>query len=184
MNRMRLPMLVLILTVDCFICGYSAEQTSEPPNTEKSAGKQQSTPWSLQLRYGGGTPNDAGPLGHCIATFTNEGHVRIESKGRQGVVGPSDVVVYETKSLGHEQLQSIFKAADDALREKPFVRRGENADGEFLVLERTGNRPAQIGHYQLNGFSEAPPAMQNLVALLNELLPENERIPLKKRAQP
>ena len=45
---------------------------------------QQPPVWSLTFRYGGGTPIDAGPLGHCTATFTSDGKVRIESKGRQG----------------------------------------------------------------------------------------------------
>jgi hypothetical protein len=141
----------------------------------------QPAPWVLKLRYGGGSPLDAGPLGHCTATFTSDGKVRIESKGRRGVAGPRDVVVYETESLGSEQLQAIFTAADAALKEKPFARRGANEDGSFLVLERTGSQAARVGHYQLNGFCEAPPAMQELVVLLNGLLPEKERIPLKKR---
>jgi hypothetical protein len=144
-----------------------------------SWGQHQLPAWKLTLRYGGGTPNDAGPLGHCTATFSSDGNVKIESKGRRGVEGPSDIVVYQTESLPRDRLQAIFAAADAALSEKPFKRRGANEDGEFLRLERTGSQAAKIAHSQLREFREAPPEMKKLVALINELLPERERIPLK-----
>jgi hypothetical protein len=142
-------------------------------------GQQPPDQWTVTLRYGGGTPNDAGPLGHCTATFTSDGKVKVESKGRRGVEGPSEIVVYETEALAHDQLQSIFKAADAALSEMPFKSRGANEDGEFLILERTGSQAAKIVHGQLRGFRDAPPEMKKLVALINDLLPEKERIPLK-----
>ena len=91
-----------------------------------ACGQQEVPAWTLKLRYGGGTPSDAGPLGHCTATFASNGNVKIESKGRRGVAGPSDVVVYQTESLSRERMQAIFAAADAALKEKPFKRRGAN----------------------------------------------------------
>jgi hypothetical protein len=146
---------------------------------------QQSNPtsWTLTFHYGGGTPNDAGPLGHCTATFTSDGKVRIESKGRQGVAGPRDLVVYETDSLERKQLEAIKKTADAALKEKPFVRRGANEDGHFLRLERAGNQPVQVAHNEMDDFSDAPPSMLEFVKLINELLPEKEQMPLKKNVR-
>ena len=143
-------------------------------------GQQFSPAWTLKLHYGGGTPIDAGPLGHCTATFSSDGAVRIESKGRRGVEGPADMVVYETNKLDPERLQAIFNAADAALREKPFRRRGANEDGDF-VLERTGWYPAKVSHNEMNSFADAPPAMQRLLELITELLPERERIARKVR---
>lgn len=146
--------------------------------TGAAAQQQRSPSWSLTFRYGGGTPNDAGPLGHCTATFTSDGKVRIESKKRRTL---PPLVVYETQSLGRRQLEAISKAADAALKERPFSRRGANEDGMFLRLEREGDRAARVDHSQMNDFSDAPPAMQAFVGLVNQLLPEEERIPLKKR---
>ena len=138
----------------------------------------------IRFHYGGGTPNDAGPLGHCVAMISRDGMVRIESKGRRGVPGPSNVIVYETKSLDATKVDLIFKAADAALREPPFNRAGANEDGDFLRLERSGHAPTQVSHNQLREFSEAPPAMQDFVILINQLLPAKERIPLKQAATP
>jgi hypothetical protein len=141
---------------------------------------QQPPMWSLTFRYGGGTPIDAGPLGHCTATFTSEGKVRIESKGRKGASSLRDVLVWENPSLPSRQLEELAKAADAALKESAYWRSGENQDGFFLRLERKGESPASVFHSQMKDFSEAPPAMRSFVLLMNELLPGKERIPLKK----
>ena len=138
----------------------------------------------IRFLYGGGTPNDAGPLGHCVAIFSRDGVVRIESKGRRGVPGNSNVIVYETKSLDATDVDKIFKAADAALKEPPFKRAGANEDGDFLRLERSGRAPARVSHNQLKAFSEAPPAMQEFVTLINQLLPAKEKIPLNPSAPP
>jgi len=151
------------------------------PTTAGSPLEAQSPPaWSLSFRYGGGSPNDAGPLGHCTATFTSDGKVRIESKGRKGVSGPRDVLVLEQTSLPGRQLEELAKAADAALKESAYSRLGENQDGVFLRLERQGESPARVVHRQMKDFAEAPPAMRSFVLLVNDLLPEKERIPLKK----
>jgi len=134
----------------------------------------------IRFSYGGGTPNDAGPLGHCTATISSNGRVQVESKGRRGVNGPGDAVILKIDSLDSDRLKSLFKAADNALREEPFKRQGSNEDGEFLRLVRNGHRPGHISHNQLRGFSESPPGMQEFVKVFNQLLPKNEQIPLGK----
>jgi hypothetical protein len=144
------------------------------------AQEERADSWSIRFSYGGGTPNDAGPLGHCIATISSNGRVRVESRGRRGVKGPRDAVIFKTDSLDSDRLNSLFKAADNALREEPFKRQGSNEDGEFLRLIRNGHRPGHISHSQLRGFSESPPGMQEFVKVFNQLLPKNEQIPLGK----
>lgn len=144
------------------------------------AQEERADSWSIRFSYGGGTPNDAGPLGHCIATISSNGRVRVESRGRRGVKGPCDAVIFKTDSLDSDRLNSLFKAADNALREEPFKRQGSNEDGEFLRLIRNGHRPGHISHSQLRGFSESPPGMQEFIKVFNQLLPRNEQIPLGK----
>jgi hypothetical protein len=78
-------------------------------------------------------------------------------------------------------LEALAEAANAALREPSFTRRGANDDGSFLRLERTGSQPARVVHSQMNDVASAPPAMQSFVRLMNQLLPEEERIPLPDR---
>ena len=134
--------------------------------------------WTLTFRYGAGAPNDTGPLGHCTATITSDGKARVESRTRPKL--PPRVVL-ETQALDGDQLEALAEAANAALREPPFARRGANADGSFLRLERTDTQPARVFHSQMNDFASAPPAMQAVVRLMNQLLPEEERIPLPNR---
>jgi hypothetical protein len=146
------------------------------------ASGQPAPEWTIIFRYGGGTPKDAGPLGHCTASFTSDGKVRIESKGRRGTSGPADVVVYENDRLEPKRLKALLIAADAALSEKSFKRRGEISDGKFLRLERTGTAAARTTHDQFLEFGEAPPEMRRFVTLVNELLPQKERIPIAARS--
>lgn len=120
-----------------------------------------------------------GGWGTARRRYSSDGKVRIEAKGRHGVE-PHLAVVYETEALKQETLESIFKAADAALQEKPFTRRGANEDGKFLRLELSGPQPNKVGHNQMNDYCDTPPAMRKFVVLVNELLPEGDRIPLKR----
>lgn len=144
------------------------------------AAASRSPVWSLTFRYGNARPLDAGPRGHCRATFTSAGTVRIESTGRAGSAGPRDLVLFESRSLDRERLDAIAAAAEAALKEPPLTRRGAHEDGSFLRLDRVGDSPTRVFHGQLDRFSDAPPAMLAFIRLVNGLLPENERIPLER----
>ena len=138
--------------------------------------------WFLRFRYGGGTPTDAGRLGHCTATITKSGKVRIESKGRRDGLGSKDVVIFEQDMLGKEDIDAILNAADVALREPPYKRSGANEDGCFFRLERAGSDSARVYHSQMKDFDVAPNGMVKFAERINKLLPEDERIPFSNRA--
>ena len=87
-------------------------------------GQQQAIAWTIKLRYGGGTPIDAGPMGHCTAVFASDGKVKIASKDRHTREGLANVIVYQNDALPPPQMLAIFQAADAAFRGKPFTRNG------------------------------------------------------------
>jgi hypothetical protein len=144
--------------------------------------QEEPTEWSLVLHYGAGAPKDSGQLGHCKATFTSDGNVLVVSKRLRGDMGLRDVVLYRDK-LKPDQLQAFYRAAEAALKEAPYRRRGANEDGYFLVLERMGKEPALVQHKQMNDFLQAPPAMLQFLSLLGDLLPNQGRLYFGKRLE-
>ncbi len=172
MHHLATNVLFILAIVTTFATNISIQAIIPPPDDDGE--------WFLKFRYGSGAPKDAGRLGHCTATVTKSGKVRIVSKGRRGVAGPKDAI-YEKDVLDEKELKAIFNAADVAFSEPPFKRSGVMEDGHFLRLERADSNSTRVYHSQMNDFASAPPAMIKFVELINKLVPEKERIPLKAR---
>ena len=162
---------------------------AEGPPRDAAASRAPKDNWTITLKYGFNTPHP-NSLGTCTAIFDSTGHVKIEAKERPVRVGTKrtvqDFILYENDDLSPELVRAIAVAADAALKERPINQRtrgGEIFHPAYLELDRSGTAPLQVHHTKLETFSEAPPAMRQLFALIYSLLPMSERFELGRHAE-